>query len=80
MFTLTIDDDLLAQAEAYAQRNGIDLAALVAELPRPVVEGVPPMAPVTAELATLYGCISLPADYARKAHLAEVFNNQTLLS
>ena len=27
MFTLTIDDDLLAQAEAYAQRNGIDLAA-----------------------------------------------------
>jgi len=47
---------------------------------RPVVEGVPPVAPVAAELAALYGCLSLPADYARKAHLAEVFNNQTLLS
>ena len=36
------------------------------------------MAPVTAELATLYGCISLPDDHARKAHLAEVFNDRTL--
>ena len=80
MFTLTIDDDLLVQTGAYAQRNGIDLAALVAELLRPVAEEVPPVAPVAAELATLYGCLSLPADYARKAHLADVFNNQTLLS
>jgi len=52
----------------------------VAEMLRPVVERVPPAAPVAAELAALYGCLSLPADYARKAHLAEAFNNQTLLS
>lgn len=74
---LTLDDDLMAQAEAYARRNGVDLAALITSMLRPVVAGETSAAkPVPPELARLYGCISLPADYDYKTHLDEVFNDQ----
>ena len=74
--TLTFDDDLVSQAQEYAQRTGTDLSVLVAELLRPVV-AVPTagVKPVPPELAALYGCISLPPDYDYKEHLGEVFND-----
>ena len=75
--SLTLDDDLAAQAQEYARRTGTDLSVLVAELLRPVVatpvakaEVLPPA------LAALYGCISLPPGYDYKNHLGEVFNDQ----
>lgn len=69
--TLTLDDDLLARAQAYAQRTGIDLSALVAEALRPIVQ--PPLVakPLPPELAVLYGSISLPPGYDYKEHLGE---------
>ena len=70
--TLTLDDDLLARAEAYAQRTGTDLSALVAEALRPIVEKTSVAAePLPPELAALYGCISLPPGYDYKEELAD---------
>lgn len=76
--TLTLDDDLLARAEAYAQRTGTNLSVLVAELLRPVVTAAPVSKsnPLPPELAALYGCISLPLGYNYKEHLGEVFNDE----
>jgi hypothetical protein len=75
--TLTLDDDFLAQAEAYAQRTGTDLSALVTNALRPIVEQpVGDSKPIPPELAALYGCISLLPGYDYKEHLAEVFNDQ----
>ena len=75
--TLTLDDDLLAQAEAYARRTGVDLSTLVASALQPIVrtaavkdEALPP------ELAVLYGCISLPPGFDYKEHLADAINDR----
>ncbi len=71
--TFTLDDDLVYQAQEYARRTGTDLSVLVAELLRPVVVPSPEVAgrPLAPELAALYGCISLPADYNYKDHIAD---------
>lgn len=70
--TLTLDDDLLARAEAYAQRTGVDLSSLIAQALRPIVQERPATArPLPPELATLYGCISLPPGYNYKEELAD---------
>ncbi len=70
--TLTLDDNLLAQAEAYAQRTGIDLSALVANALRPIVAEADVLTkPLPPELAALYGCISLPPGYNYKEELAD---------
>jgi hypothetical protein len=75
--TLTFDDDFVAQAEAYAQRTGTDLAALFANAVRPIItKSTAESKPLPPELAALYGCISLPAGYDYKEHLGEVFNDQ----
>jgi hypothetical protein len=75
--TLTFDDDFVAQAEAYAQRTGTDLAALFASAVRPIIaKSVSEQKPLPPELAALYGCISLPPDYNYKDHLGEVFNDE----
>ena len=77
MLTLTLDDDLVSQAQEYAQRTGTDLSVLVAELLRPVVtKSVSEPKPLPPELAALYGCISLPPGYNYKEHLGEVFNDE----
>lgn len=77
ILTLTLDDDLLAQAEAYARRTGIDLSALVASALRPIVASTAGVAkPLPPELAKLYGCISLPLGFDYKEHLANVFNDR----
>ena len=76
--TLTLDDYLLAQAEAYAQRTGIDLSALVANVLRPIVAKPATEAkPIPPELAALHDCITLPPGYDYKNHLADVFNDRS---
>ena len=64
--TLTFDDDFLAQAQAYAQRTGTDLAMLVAELLRPIIAPVRKRRPFSPQVAALAGCISLPPDFDYK--------------
>ncbi len=66
--SLTLDDDLVTQAQEYARRTGTDLSVLVAELLRPVVVSAPPRhRPTAAEVEALAGCISLPPDFDYKA-------------
>ena len=75
--SLTLDDDLVTQAQEYARRTGTDLSVLVAELPRPVVANpADESKPLPPELAALYGCISLPPSYNYKEHWGEVFNDR----
>ena len=65
---LTLDDDLLAQAQDYAQRTGTDLSVLVAELLRPVVTAAPlQRQPTLEDVNALAGCISLPPNFDYKA-------------
>ena len=74
--TLTLDDDLLARAEAYAQRTGTDLSVLVAELLRPVVAPARQRRSLSPEVEALSGCISLPPDFNYKDHLDHGLGDQ----
>lgn len=74
--TLTLDDDLLAQAEAYAQRTGTDLSVLVAEALRPIVAAPRTRRPLSPQVAALLGCISLPPDFNYKDHLDHGLGNR----
>ena len=69
--TLTLDDDLLAQAQEYAQRTGTDLSVLVAELLRPVVATTRKRRPLSPQVEALAGCISLPSDFNYKEELGK---------
>lgn len=69
--TLTLDDDLTAQAQEYARRTGTDLSVLVAELLRPVVAPVRQRRALSPEVAALAGCISLPADFDYKTFMGD---------
>jgi len=67
--TLTLDDDLLQDAQTYAQQHGQNLNALVAELLRATVRPVPPTAGSAmsseqrlAIIRKLAGSVRLPAD------------------
>ena len=73
--TLTLDDDLLARAEAYAQRTGTNLSVLVAELLRPVVTARQ-RRPLSPEVAALSGCISLPPDFNYKTALGDALQEK----
>ena len=76
--TLTLDDDLAAQAQEYAQRTGTDLSVLVAGLLRPIIiKAATDSKPLPPELAALYGCISLPPGYNYKEYLGEIFNDES---
>lgn len=75
--TLTLDDEFVAQAEAYAQHMGTDLSALFVSAVRPIIaKSVSEPKSLPPELAALYGCISLPPGYNYKEHLGEVFNDE----
>lgn len=74
--TLTLDDDLLARAEAYAQRTGTNLSVLVAELLRPVVAPARQRRPLSPEVAALSGCISLPPDFNYKTALGDALQEK----
>lgn len=74
--TLTLDDDLLAQAEAYARRTGLDLSALVAQALRPIVAQERPRRPLSPQIQELLGCITLPPGYDYKEHLADAITDR----
>ena len=74
LLTLSIDDDLVSQAESYARSKGTDLSVLVANWLRSEVAKIDADKPaLPPELAALYGCISLPAGYDYKEDLGDVF-------
>ena len=79
--TLTLDDDLLARAEAYAQRTGTDLSVLVASFLRPLVvaDEPRPRRPLAPQIQELLGCISLPPDFNYKDHLDHGINDRERL-
>lgn len=75
-FTLTLDDDLLAQAKTYAQRTGIDVSTLVANALRPVLKAEQVRRDLPPELAELFGCITLPDDFDYKEALADAITDR----
>jgi hypothetical protein len=78
--TFTLDDDLAAQAQEYARRTGTDLSVLVAELLRPVVAApARKRRPLSPEVATLAGCISLPFDFDYKEYLGAAISERKQL-
>ena len=77
--TITLDDNLMQAAQAYAQRHGQELEALVARL---LTEAVRPAAPEPAAPALtteqrlaivrkLAGSLKAPADFDYKKELEE---------
>ena len=74
--TLTLDDDLLAQAEAYARRTGVDLSTLVASALQPIVAEERVRRPLSPQVQELLGCITLPPDFDYKEHLADAINDR----
>ncbi len=74
--TLSLDDELLAQAEAYAQRTGTDVSTLVANALRPIVEKERTRRPLSPEIGELLGCITLPEDFDYKEHLADAITDR----
>lgn len=61
--TLTFDDDFVAQAEAYAQRTGTDLASLFTNAVRPIIAPERLRRPLSPQVTALLGCITLPPDF-----------------
>lgn len=75
--TLTLDDDLLARAEAYAQRTGTDLSALVAGALWPIVTAEPrSRRPLSPQVQALVGSISLPPNAGYKDYVTQVINER----
>lgn len=74
--TLSLDDDLVAQAEAYAQRTGVDVSTLVANALRPIVAENRTRRPLSPEVEELLGCITLPDNYDYKEHLADAITDR----
>lgn len=77
--TLTLDDDLVTQAEAYAQRTGIDLSALVANAIRPIVASERVRRPLSPEITALLGCITLPSGVDYKEYLGDAISERECL-
>jgi hypothetical protein len=77
--TLTLDDDLLAKAEAYAQRTGTDLSALVTTALRPIVAAERVRRPLSPEITALLGCITLPPDFNYQEYLGDAINERERL-
>ena len=69
--TLTLDDEFVQAATAYAQRTGTDLAVLFTEAVRPLITPERKRRPLSPEVAALYGCISLPPGFDYQQALGE---------
>lgn len=74
--TLTFDDDFVAQAEAYAQRTGTDLAALFTNAVQPIIAPERVRRPLSPQVTALLGCITLPPDFDYKEALADAINDR----
>ena len=70
--TITLDDNLLQAAQAYARQHGQALDALVAQLladaVRPAEVSVRPLSP---RIQRLFGAVQVPADFDYKQALEE---------
>ena len=76
--TFTLDDDLAAQAQEYAQRTGTDLSVLVADLLRPVVASARHRRPISPEVAALAGSLPVPPDFDYKTVLGDALMEKYL--
>ena len=75
---ITLDDNLLQAAQAYARQHGQELDVLVANLlqaaVRPAQAAEPPAAPtrpLSPIVQSLYGSLKLPADFDYRTALEE---------
>ena len=82
LLTITLDDDLLGKAQAYARQHGQQLDALVAELLQSVVRPdaaatpAPPTRPLSPRVQRLYGSLKLPPDFDYKTELGEALDER----
>ncbi len=80
--TLTLDDDLLQAARAYAQQQGQELETIVAELLKAAVQPseasslAKPARPLSPLVQELYGSVKLPADFDYKAAIEEAIQEK----
>jgi|GEM_PF-2391602 len=80
--TLTLDDDLLQAAQAYAQRHGQELQALVAQLlaeavrPGAGVLSDQPARPLSPRVQRLYGAVSVPVEFDYRKELEEAIQER----
>lgn len=78
--TITLDDQLLAAAQAFAQRQGQPLATLVAEWLRATVQ--PATVPIQASpqfsprIQRLMGSLKLPADFDYRTALEDALEER----
>jgi hypothetical protein len=77
--TLTLDDEFIAQAEAYAQRMGIDLATLFTTAMRPIIAQSPRhRRPTSPAVAALAGSLPVPPDFDYKTALGDALMEKYL--
>ena len=78
--TITLDDNLLVAAQAYAQQKGQDLNALVADLLQATVQPpaalARPLRPLSPRVQELYGSLKLPPNFDYKTELGEALEER----
>lgn len=78
--TITLDDNLLVAAQAYAQQKGQDLNALVADLLQAAVQPPAalalPLRPLSPRVQRLYGSLKVPADFDYKTELGKALDER----
>ena len=78
--TITLDDNLLLAAQAYAQQKGQDLNALVADLLQATVQPPAalalPLRPLSPQVQELYGSLKLPPNFDYKTELGEALEER----
>lgn len=76
--TITLDDNLLVAAQAYAQQKGQDLNALVADLLQATVQppAALPLRPLSPQVQELYGSLKLPPNFDYKTELGEALEER----
>ena len=75
--TITLDDTLLREAQAYAQQHAQQFETLVAELLRatirPAAAPTPPEStrPLSPRIQRLFGSVKVPADFDYRTELSD---------
>ncbi|MGI4733605.1 MAG: DUF6364 family protein [Janthinobacterium lividum] len=70
--TITLDDNLLQAAQAYARQHGQELDTLVASLLQATVQPAAlPTRPLSPRIQRLFGAVQVPADFDYKKVLDE---------
>ncbi|MGI4874638.1 MAG: DUF6364 family protein [Janthinobacterium lividum] len=77
--TLTLDDELIAAAQAYARQHGQQLDALVAELLQATVRpapATPAKSSFSPEVQELIGSLRLPKNFDYKTELGKALDER----